>query len=290
MTTQSSTTSKPTTTSTPTTSKASTSSTKCTSTVTSVSTPECEYGCGKWCSKPVPVFSNHPNCQVAVAQCIVQIADCFLSAGWPASLNCAKYQSWCSSINTYCGNNCLGGKCSKSDCLSQNPPIGGDSVTTSTTVNVCPATTTSKAASTTSSVAPIPTVSSICLLPNGPKGSGYENGQCVGDIQPAALTCNNIRKDFAQFPLKLYTNKDSTQCSGYTRPNVPQACRDSCQVQYNSCVGTYATGCQGQKQTKDQDSYDSAKTKCSNQYNDCVAINKGTSVGNRCDSFGAGWS
>ncbi|KAI4280101.1 MAG: hypothetical protein L6R38_004714 [Xanthoria sp. 2 TBL-2021] len=286
MTSQPTTTTSPSTGTTPTTTKTTTSSTKCISTVTP--TPTCEYGCGKWCSKPIPIFSDHAACKVAVAECILQIADCFLSAGWPASLQCAKYQSWCQSISTYCGNICPGGKCSKTDCISKNPPVGGQTTTTSSTVKVCPATSTS--ASSTSSTAPIPTVSSICVLPNGPSGSGYNNGKCVGGIQPPALTCNNISRDFAQFPLKLYTSKDSSQCGGYTRNTVVQACKDACVAQYNSCIGTYATSCKGQTQYGDRDSYDSARSKCTNQYYDCLAINRGASVGNRCTSFGQGWS
>ncbi|KAI4114547.1 MAG: hypothetical protein LQ338_007992, partial [Usnochroma carphineum] len=261
------------------------STTKCITTV--VPTPTCEYGCGNWCSDPIPTFSDHPTCKIAVAECILQIADCFLSAGWPASLQCARYQSWCQSISTYCGNVCINGKCSKSDCISKNPPVGGQT-TTSTTANVCPATSTSTR--TTGSTAPVPTVSSICVLPNGSSGSGYDNGNCVGGIQPPALTCNNLAKDFAQYPLKLYTSKESSECSGYTHSTVPQACKDACGTQYNSCVGTYAAGCKGQTQRGDQDSYDSAKTKCANQYNDCLAANKNTSAVNRCTSFGAGWS
>ncbi|KAL9601363.1 MAG: hypothetical protein Q9219_002539 [cf. Caloplaca sp. 3 TL-2023] len=272
----------------PTSSKTSTSSTKCI--VTSTPSPTCEFGCGKWCSKPIPVFSDHPSCKIAVAECILQIADCFLSAGWPASLQCAKYQSWCQSISSYCGNVCLGSKCSKSDCVIKNPPVGGQSVTTSTAATFCPASTSKVVTTSTSSTAPVPTVSSICILPNGPSGSGYSNGNCVGSIQPPALTCNNLYKEFVQFPLKLYTSKESSECTGYSRGDVPQACKDACLAQYNSCVGTYATGCKGQKQKGEQDSYESAKDKCSNQYRDCIAINKDTSVGNRCKSFGAGWS
>ncbi|KAI4101313.1 MAG: hypothetical protein LQ339_005111 [Xanthoria mediterranea] len=171
-------------TSTTSTTKTTTLSTKCISIVTP--TPTCEYGCGKWCSKPIPIFSDHAACKVAVAECILQIADCFLSAGWPASLQCAKYQSWCQSISTYCGSICPGGKCSKKDCIPRNPPLGGPTTTTttsSTTINACPATSTT-ASSTSSSTAPIPTVSSICVLPDGPSGSGYHNGKCVGGIQP----------------------------------------------------------------------------------------------------------
>ncbi|KAL8799931.1 MAG: hypothetical protein Q9182_005519 [Xanthomendoza sp. 2 TL-2023] len=223
-------------------------------------TPSCEFVTGKFCSKPIRVFSDHPTCRIAVAECILQIADCFVSAGWPASLQCAKYQSWCQSVSTYCGDICPGGKCTKSDCVSKNPPLGGQRTTTSTTINVCPTSTSTSSATTTSSTAPIPTVTSVCLLPNGPSGSGYSNGKCVGGIQPPALTCNNIRQDFTQFPLKLYTSKESSQCSGYPRTKVPQACKDACSVQYNSCVSTYATGCKGQTQSGDRDSYDSAKT------------------------------
>ncbi|KAL8691683.1 MAG: hypothetical protein Q9224_004118 [Gallowayella concinna] len=272
----------------PTSIKITTSSTQCISTVTP--TPSCEFVTGKFCSKPIRAFADHPTCKIAVAECILQIADCFLSAGWPASLQCAKYQSWCQSVSTYCGNICPGGRCTKRDCISKNPPVGGQKTTTSTTIDVCPATTSTSSTATTSSIVPIPTVTSVCLLPNGPSGSGYSNGKCVGGIQPPALTCNNIRQDFAQFPLKLYTSRYSSQCSGYTRTKVSQACKDACLVQYNSCVGTYATGCKGQTQSGDRDSYDSAKNKCTNQYSDCLAINRGADVGHRCTSFGQGWS
>ena len=159
-------------------------------------------------------------------------------------------------------------------------------VTPTTTAGVCTATTTS----TTTSVTPIPTVSSVCVLPKGGANSGYANGACVGGIQPPALTCNNVLSSFNQYPFKLYTDKDTTKCSGYGRPSVPQACKDACLVQYNSCVGTYATGCKGQTQSGSQDSYDSAKTKCSNQYSDCLKANSAVSAGSRCGSYGSGWS
>ena len=260
-----------------------TTSTKCSSTAPA---PTCEYSCGNWCSKPLPTWSASADCKIAVAECILQIADCFLTAGWPASLQCAKYQSWCSSISTYCSTTCSGKSCSKSDCVQKNPPIAPP---VTTTPGVCIATSTT-AAPTTSTAAPVPTVSSICTLPNGPSGSGYESGSCVGGIQPPALTCNNLLSTFPQYPFKLYTDKDSTKCSGYSKGNVPQGCKDACQAQYNSCVGTYATGCKGQVQSAGKDSYDSATTKCKNQYADCLKINSGVVAGNRCGSWGSGWS
>ncbi|KAL8712393.1 MAG: hypothetical protein Q9220_003241 [cf. Caloplaca sp. 1 TL-2023] len=279
-------TSSPSTTSSPTTTKPMTTTTKCISTISA--TPTCEYGCGKWCSKPIPPFTDHPTCKISLAECILQIADCFLTAGWPASLQCAKYQSWCQSIGTYCGNICASGKCNKGDCISSNPPVGGQSsVTTTTTTGVCPASSSTSKSSTSSSIsstAPIPTVSSLCLLPNGPPGSGYSNGASLGNIPPPALICNNLSRDFAAYPFKLYTSKDSSSCQGYSKAAVPQACKDACLAQYTSCVGTYAEGCRA------GGGYEGAKAKCGNQYADCLSVNKVVGVGSRCTVFGEGWS
>ncbi|KAL8826061.1 MAG: hypothetical protein Q9191_004032 [Dirinaria sp. TL-2023a] len=159
------------------------------------------------------------------------------------------------------------------------------------TTPVKPKTTTPvKPKTSTTTQAPVPTVSSICSLPNGDSNSGYSNGACVGGIKPPALTCNNLQSTFSQYPFKLYTDKDSSKCGGYSRNTVPQGCKDACQAQYNSCLGTYATSCKGQQQRGSLDSYDSASTKCKNQYQDCLKINSNTGGGNRCKQFGVGWS
>ncbi|KAL8955819.1 MAG: hypothetical protein Q9183_006515 [Haloplaca sp. 2 TL-2023] len=278
--------STPMTTSTPMSTKTSTtSSTACVSTVTSA--PTCEYECGKWCSKPIPAFDDKPTCKTAVSECILQIADCYEKAGWPASLQCAKFQSWCELVEDYCGKTCGNGKCNKKECTSKNPPMGGETPT-STTVNVCSATTT-KATSSTSSTAPVPTVSSICIRPNGPLGSGFSNGKCIGDIEPPALTCNNIANEFDAYPLKLYTDKESAKSPKFEKANAGQACKEACKVQYTSCVGTYAQSCKGKKQQGDQDSYESATDKCKHQYDECLDVNKQSSIGKRCTKFGEGW-
>ncbi|MCJ1391713.1 hypothetical protein MMC18_004578 [Xylographa bjoerkii] len=95
---------------------------------------------------------------------------------------------------------CAGGACSKSDCLSKNPPQGGPT----TTAGICTATTTtSHVASTTTAVCP-PTATNVCVLPSGSSSSGYSNGQCVGGIKPPYVTCNDIQSDFYQNPFKCY--------------------------------------------------------------------------------------
>ena len=86
----------------PTTSSTKTTASLCTSTVTVSPSPTCEYKCGNWCSSPLPPFTDANSCGKAVAACSVQLASCFLKAGFPESLECFKFSSWCSSVSSYC--------------------------------------------------------------------------------------------------------------------------------------------------------------------------------------------
>ena len=87
-------------------------------------------------------------------------------------------------------------------------------------------------------------------------------------------------------------------------------------MQYNACVGSYATSKKSKDNKTDSksdsksdskkdsrrkrdggddssktndDTYDTANTKCINQKSDCVAANKKASS-SRCQSYNAGWS
>ena len=129
---------------------------------------------------------------------------------------------------------------------------------------------------------PVPTVSSVCVLPNGGPNSGYEKGNCVGGINPPAVTCNNLGKEFSSGnAFKLYSDKDSGKCPSYGKTSVPQACKEACLAQYNACLGTYPSSC--------SEGYEKGKGKCQNQYADCLKINKEADGEGRCDGYGKGW-
>ncbi|KUJ21127.1 WSC-domain-containing protein [Mollisia scopiformis] len=297
----SSTTIKTTTSSPPTTSTTSTKTTAslCTSTYTTTPTPTCEYSCGNWCSTPIPTWTDSNSCFSAVSSCNVQLASCFLHAGFPASLNCFEFSSWCTSISQYCEKYCPGGNCNKPSCTSKLPPSGpsAPSPVYSTSVYTCPAastssakpTTTSKAAASTTSCVPIPTNSNICTQPSNP-GKGYTSSSPVGNIPLPCLTCNNIQSDYNSGNcFKLYTYANSAQCPSYPRSGSSgpsKGCKDACDSQYNSCMNVYAQGCQGNTRG---DTYSSASQKCQNQWNDCYSANSNVNIGNRCGSFNSGW-
>lgn len=96
----------------------------CTSTVVSTPTPTCEYQCGKWCSSPLPPFSDHPSCTTAASSCAVQVFSCFANAGWPASQDCWAFSTWCNNVSSYCSSSCPGGNCNLGGCKSKWPPSG----------------------------------------------------------------------------------------------------------------------------------------------------------------------
>ncbi|KAG0652200.1 WSC domain-containing [Hyphodiscus hymeniophilus] len=286
-------------TTTPTTSTTKTTASLCTSTVTVSPSATCEYKCGKWCSSPLPNFSDSDSCGKAVAACSVQLASCFLQAGFPESLNCFEFSAWCSKVSTYCGNSCPGKSCSNSECKSKYPPSGpaSPSPTLSTSVYTCPpaSATPSKTSSSstivsTTSCVPVPTNSNICSQPNNPS-NGYTSSSPVGGIALPCLTCNNLKSEFNSGNcFKLYTSPDSSRCPSYSRSGSHgpgQGCKDACDSQFTSCMDTYAQGC---KNNKRGDNYSSASQKCKNQWNDCYSANSRVSVSSsRCGGFNSGW-
>ncbi|EKD12406.1 WSC domain-containing protein [Drepanopeziza brunnea f. sp. 'multigermtubi' MB_m1] len=263
--------------------------------ITSSPTPTCEYRVGKWCSNPLPAFYDKSSCWAAFSSCTVQAASCFLKAGFPASMNCFQFSSWCTSVGSYCSNYCPGISCSKDGCRSKYPPSGParPSSIVSTSVYTCPAPTakpsTTSATPTLTSYIPIPTNSNICVQPNNPR-KGYSSDSPVGGIGLPCLTCNNMLSGFmAGFPFKLYTSARSEDCPSYPRygNNGPsKGCQDACDSQYNSCVDTYAQGCRNNKRG---DNFDTANTKCKNQWYDCHSANANVNPNNRCGSWNSGW-
>ncbi|KAF3024289.1 hypothetical protein E8E14_013332 [Neopestalotiopsis sp. 37M] len=275
-------------------------------TATTVTPPTCEYGCGKWCSSPLPDWTDGAGCLTAWSSCSLQVAACFATAGWPDAMNCFNFLEWCGAISTYCGKSSSSGSSSKSDCLAKNPPSGGKPSTTSTSVYPCPTTTVSSSStkasssitSTTSSY-PVPTPTGGCKQPTNSQYS-YSESNPVGGIALPVMTCNNLQSDYlAGNIFKLYTDSDSRKCASYPRSQCEHACSDACRAQYDDCQYTYAEGCRvgGKVSGKTyggggdhfSESYESASTRCTWQYLDCLDLNHGITGDGKCTKYGGGW-
>ncbi|KIM95067.1 hypothetical protein OIDMADRAFT_149202 [Oidiodendron maius Zn] len=293
-TTSTTTTTSPTTTTTPTSTK--TTASLCTKTITETPTPTCEYKCGNWCSHPLPPFNNEGDCLKAVSACSIQVASCFLEAGFPGSLECFEFSQWCESVSSYCGYYCPGNGCSLGGCKSKWPPSGGSPppYTITTSVYTCTPTTTTQSTTThkptTTTCVPVPTCSNICTQPNNPQ-KGYGTSSPVGGIPIPCLTCNNIQSDYNNGNcFKLYSNSDSSKCPSYQRSGCGQGCKDACDSQYQSCMDNYAQGCKNKNWNGPvTDTYQSASQKCYNQWNDCCSVNQKVSGNGRCNDWNWGW-
>ncbi|KAI0202726.1 WSC domain-containing protein [Astrocystis sublimbata] len=245
----------------------------CTS--TSVIPSTCEYKVGRWCSNPLPDWTDKKGCLAAYASCAIQSASCFLKAGFPEALRCFEYKEWCIKQNKYCYS---GGSCNKSDWHHQSPPKGGDYPTTQTTTYPCPTTVTTKTTTKATTTTPAPTAScpvayptGICQQPSN-RWYGYGPGNPVGGIELPAVTCNNIKNDYyAGNVFKLYTEKDSHKCRSYTRPKCSNACSDACKAQFQQCESVYTEGCKAGRFNRHWNDADKA---CKAQYKDCLGVNK----------------
>ncbi|TGO09080.1 hypothetical protein BTUL_0180g00130 [Botrytis tulipae] len=281
---------QPSTTASPTTPK--TSATICTTTIVTTPTPTCEYKVGNWCSNPLPPFTDQNSCLAAANTCLVQLTSCLLSAGFPGSLQCLQFSSWCQEIESYCGSYCPGSSCSNNGCKSRHPPAGYTPpvISVKTSIYTCPTSiqiSTSKPTST-SSIAPLPTCNNICVQPNNPS-QGYSSYSPVGSIPIPCYTCNNLQPEYnSGYPFKLYKARNSEDSPSYQRPDCGQGCQDACDAQYESCVGTYAQGC-GYGGGGGGDTYASALVKCVQQKADCYIVNEGVGDEGRCGSYGVGY-
>lgn len=258
-------------------------------------------------------------------------------------MECSDYDSWCSSVNGYCGGGGTKGKCSKSDFWGKKPGKGSSPPKTTVITVPCKPTPTPRPSST---KCPIPTPTNICKQPTNNQ-YGYGPGKPVGGIDLPVLTCNNLAKDFGSGPFKLYTDSDSSKCKSYPRNQCTNACVDACKEQLNDCKAVYVKGCSGKEGKRSGDGYTSggagghggggygggvygggvpggnghsyggrggsghgsyfhwaraddlerrtygwtdspsaATNKCTQQYNDCVAVNKGLNGAGKCPSFG----
>ncbi|TGO59046.1 hypothetical protein BOTNAR_0170g00230 [Botryotinia narcissicola] len=281
---------QPSTTSSPTTPK--TSATICTTTIVTTPTPTCEYKVGNWCSNPLPPFTDQNSCLAAANTCLAQLTSCLLSAGFPGSLQCLQFSSWCQEIESYCGRYCPGSSCSKNGCKSRHPPAGYTPpvISEKTSIYTCPTsiqTSTYKPTST-SSIAPLPTCKNICVQPNNPS-QGYSSYSPVGSIPIPCYTCNNLQPEYnSGYPFKLYKARNSEESPSYQRPDCGQGCQDACDAQYESCVGTYAQGC-GYGGGGGGDTYASALVKCVQQKADCYIVNEEVGGEGRCGNYGVGY-
>ncbi|KAL2181799.1 WSC domain-containing protein [Thermothelomyces heterothallicus CBS 202.75] len=290
---------------TPATSTTNTSSSACVS--TTVVPPPCEYKCGKWCSSPLPDWNDPETCKNAWSSCHVQVASCFKQAGWPDVLDCFEFSQWCADIAKYCDSNPRGG-CRKGDFWGKKPPKGGAHPSTTITVTATcapatgtkpPATSTKPPASGTTTRCPIPTPTNICIQPGNPL-YGYGPGRPVGGIDMPVVTCNDLPDEWAQFPFKGYTDRDSRNCRKYQRNQCANACADACKEQYEDCVNVYAEGCkrkphggrdvgyvasQGSVEKRTfgwNDDFSGAVNKCKAQYSDCLRVNRGVTGAGKC--------
>ncbi|KAI0871876.1 WSC domain-containing protein [Hypoxylon argillaceum] len=281
-----------TTTTTKSTTKHTTTTTAPVCTSTSVTPSNCEYSIGKWCSNPVPNWTDKKSCLVSWSQCALQGTSCFLKAGFPDSLSCFDYTTWCAELDIYCLTTCLTGDCSKSGFVKKYPAKGGLPPTTSTSTYPCPTTvvtTTTKATTTTAgyptSSCPVATPTGICTQPSSSK-YGYGPGHPVGGIPLPVVTCNNIKSDWsAGNVFKMYSDEDSSKCPSYPRPQCPSACADACETQYEQCEDVYTEGCKTGKFGQSSKDADAA---CKAQYSDCLAINKNVKGTGQCTSWSDG--
>jgi hypothetical protein len=233
-------------------------------------------------------------------------------------MDCFSYSSWCLSIGSYCSSKSSG--LSKSDCYSKHSPVGNPATTTKVALPCTDAATSTKKTTTISTTAnptkcPIPTVTNICKQPSD-RSIGYGPGNPVGGIELPVVTCNDLKYDWSQKPFKLYTQSDSSKCNSYSRYQVPNACADSCQAQYNQCISVYAQSCKQQSSSSASfwdlffgkfgrhrrslseldrrtgswsDTYNGATNKCKAQYNDCLSENSYVSGNGKCGAWGYGW-
>ncbi|KAI1340641.1 WSC domain-containing protein [Xylariaceae sp. FL0016] len=298
----------------------------CTSTV--VKPPTCEFKCGKWCSNPILDFDDNQSCNKARTSCSLQVADCFLTAGFPDAMDCFNFGEWCDRIKGYCDDKCSNGKCGgKPDCFKSLPPKGGDSTTTTASTTTCASTPTTTVTPTTTTTMPVPPApTGICTQPWSSKGQGYGPGRPVGGIELPLVTCNNVDADWQRGNIfKLYTHSNSRDCRAYPRSQVPDACADACAVQFHQCESVYQQGCKtgghvngkdygqgyspnngnnnnrraptyfeavevtGRTNGRFRQNERDADAACKAQYDDCRRVNRNPKVNGKCGTFGSGW-
>ncbi|KAH7303931.1 WSC domain-containing protein [Stachybotrys elegans] len=287
-TTTSSTTKAPDTTTTPSTTKFTSTTTTTSSVCTTTITPpnDCEYKVGKWCAPHFPDWEHENECLNAWKTCAKLVTSCWKYAGFPASLECLKFSSWCGDIKKYCNNDCKGKTCSKKGCFDKykpqhpnppKPPV--------TTTYPCP-TTTVKTTTTKTTTTVVPEPTNICKQPTS-KWHNYGPGNPVGGIELPLVTCNDIKEEFSSRPFKLYTEPDTHKCKSYSKWSCSDACKDACEEQHEECKETYVESCKP-AWGSGKESPSKAHERCTAQYKDCLIENAWVDPGNRCKNWGSG--
>ncbi|KAK8012574.1 hypothetical protein PG991_009949, partial [Apiospora marii] len=206
--------------------------------------PKCEYKCGeKFCSNPLPAWSDEQGCMEAYSNCKMMVPGCFKNAGWPSCMNCFDFHEWCNTIKYYCKKKSYyGSEFGKDHCFHNYPPVDCPPHTTTTTTYPCKSTPPAPPSPPQPPPCP-PTPTGYCRQPANDK-YGYSEQKPVGNIHLPILNCNNLESQHRGGDiLKLYTHQDSSKCSAWKRQHAPDACEAACKEQYTQCKGTYARGC-----------------------------------------------
>ncbi|PSN61363.1 WSC-domain-containing protein [Corynespora cassiicola Philippines] len=114
---------------------------------------------------------------------------------------------------------------------------------------------------------PAPTSSCVCATP-----APWAGNKCVGKIPLPCVGCNDVQSQRPNYPYKLFNHKDTSRCKSYKKEEPQSACRDACTSQYQWCLG-YADDCKKNRGKPGVEDWQSAKSKCAQQYNDCWKVN-----------------
>jgi hypothetical protein len=191
----------------------------------------CEYRVDTWCSTPLYSWPEQIDKNTAYATCKLQVAGCFRETRYPEIQDCHKFRNWCSAIKA---------SDSKAAFLTLHPPRN----TTNANIRLpkdtaCHSVTVSTPPDGTRFVLP-QYARSICKLPTGPKGSGFDNYSSVGHIAPPVVTCNDNRRSFRRSPFKVYVGPKESRV--YKRSELTAACQFACEVQHLNCVHGFVKG------------------------------------------------
>ncbi|KAK7966598.1 WSC domain-containing protein [Apiospora aurea] len=111
-------------------------------TATLVTPPKCEYKSGeKFCSLPLRTWDDEQGCNEVHSACKLQVSGCFKNAGWPNAMDCFNFHEWCTTIKYYCKKKSYyGSEFGKDHCFKNYPPADCPPHTTTTSVYPCKST------------------------------------------------------------------------------------------------------------------------------------------------------
>jgi hypothetical protein len=207
--------------------------------------------------------------------------------------------------SSFCKNKCVTGyKCYKDDCDKWDGTPPKPTYSPTYKPPYVPPKTTSKPSTPTTGVCAVPT--------------GYKTP--VGGYAAPYVHCNKDKTEYNSGScFKLFTT-DKTKCKSYKSQDIPYACQDACNLQYENCRNQYASSCSryrlarrntdvtpvehmeekrtigyfidwfnswfGGYNTGTTDSYKNALTKCKAQKTACLNANTRASGAGYCPSYG----